>query len=106
MDFNKCILIGRFTRDPEIRFTPGGKAVCNFSLAVNKSKDQVSYINCVAWEKTAELIKQYCVKGSQSAVEGRLEQSSYEKDGEKKYKVEVVISSIQFIGKKEKTEEK
>ena len=99
---NTVILIGNHAKDPELRYTQSGKAVCNFSIAVNRGfgKDNdADFIQCVAWEKTAEAIANYMEKGSKMAVQGRLQVSSYEKDGQTRYKTEVVAQQVQFLGK-------
>ncbi len=104
-DLNRIILIGRLTRDPELRYTPAGMAVASFSLANNRSystggekKDQVSYFDCVAWSKLGEIITEYCKKGKMIAVEGRLQQRRWDdQDGNKKSKVEVVVENFQFL---------
>lgn len=101
---NKVILIGRLTRNPELRFAPNtGNAVTRFNLAVNrrkqKDKDQeADFINCVAFGKTAETIAQYLLKGNQIAVEGNIRTGSYDKDGIKRYTTDVLIERFNFIG--------
>ncbi len=105
--FNKVILMGNLTRDVEVRSTPSGQTVSNFSLAVSRSwrgqdgqqQEQTSFINCVAWGKVGEIIAQYTSKGSPLLVSGRLDQRSYEdKDGNKRQAVEVVVEDFNFIG--------
>lgn len=105
--FNKVILMGNMTRDVEMRTTPSGQTVANFSLAVTRSwrdqngqqQDQTSFINCVAWGKPGEIIAQYVSKGSPLLVSGRLDQRSYEdKEGNKRQAVEVVVEDFNFIG--------
>jgi single-strand DNA-binding protein len=106
---NKVILIGRLTRDPELRFTPGtGNAVSTFSLAVNrnfKNKDgqvEADFINIVVWGKLAEVVANNLTKGRQVAVSGRLQIRNYEgNDGQKKYVTEVVAEDVQFLDKKD-----
>ena len=99
---NKVILIGRLTKDPDVSFIPtNGKAVVRFSLAVARpyKKDEVDFINCKAFGKTAETIANYIRKGKQIAVVGNLRTGSYEdKDGIKKYITEVWVESFNFIG--------
>ena len=101
---NKAILLGRLTKDPEIKYTQSGKAVASFTLAVDRRKSasgekQADFISCVAWEKTAETIGNYCGKGQQIAVEGRIQSRSYDaQDGSKRYVTEVVASDIEFAG--------
>jgi len=112
-DLNRVILVGRLTRDPELRYTPSGMAVASFSLANNRSystggekKDQVSYFDCVAWSKMGEIITEYCKKGKQIAVEGRIQQRRWDdQDGNKKTKVEIVVENFQFLGGKSQDEE-
>ena len=102
---NKVILIGRLTRDPELKFAPNtGNAVVRFTLAVNrrkqKDKDQeADFINCVAFGKTAETIAQYLLKGNQIALEGNIRTGSYDaNDGTKRYTTDVFIERFNFIG--------
>ena len=94
---NVVILMGRMTRDPELKFTSGGKAFANFSLAVQKTKDEVEFIDCTVWEKTAETIAEYFRKGNRILVQGRLSVSSYEQNGEKRRMTRVVANSFEFV---------
>ena len=94
---NVVILMGRMTRDPELKFTSGGKVFANFSLAVQKKKDEVEYIDCTVWEKTAETIAEYFRKGNRILVQGRLSVNSYEQNGEKRRKMNVVVNSFEFV---------
>lgn len=106
--FNKVILMGNLTRDPETRNTPNGQSVTNFSLAVNRTwkgadgqqNEDVSYIDCVAWGKPGEIIAQYLGKGRAILVSGRLDQRSWEdkESGGKRSKVEVVVEDFNFVG--------
>ena len=104
--FNKVILMGNLTRDPETRQTPSGQSVTNFSLAVSRSwkgqdgntQEQVSFFDCVAWGKTGEIIAQYIQKGRPILVSGRLDQRSWEQDGNKRSKVEVIVEDFNFVG--------
>lgn len=106
--FNKVILMGNLTRDPETKTTPSGQNVTNFSLAVNRTwkgadgtqQESVSYINCVAWGKPGEIIAQYSRKGSPLLVSGRLDQRSWDdkETGQKRSTVEVVVEDFNFIG--------
>lgn len=104
--FNKVVLMGNLTRDPEVRTTPNGQSVANFSLAVNRTwkgadgnqQEAVSYIDCVAWGRTGEVIAQYMQKGRPILVSGRLDQRSWEQDGQKRSKVEVVVEDFNFVG--------
>ncbi|QQS21684.1 single-stranded DNA-binding protein [Candidatus Saccharibacteria bacterium] len=105
--FNKVILMGNLTRDVEMRTTPSGQSVANFSLAVSRSwkgqdgqtQEQTSFINCVAWGKAGEIIAQYVKKGDALLVSGRLDQRSYDdKDGNKRQAVEVNVEDFNFVG--------
>tara|TARA_B100002049_G_C15965300_1_gene326322 strand:- start:125 stop:574 length:450 start_codon:yes stop_codon:yes gene_type:complete len=106
--FNKVILMGNLTRDPESRTTPSGQSVTNFSLAVNRSwkgadgqqNEAVSYIDCVAWGKPGEIITQYLGKGRAVLVSGRLDQRSWDdkESGQKRSKIEVVVEDFNFVG--------
>lgn len=107
--FNKVILLGNLTRDPEVRYTPSGAAVASFAIAVNRkykqgeeTKDEVSYIDIVVFGKTAENCGQYLNKGDAILVEGRLQQRRWDdKDsGQKRSKVEVVAQIVNFMPKK------
>ena len=99
---NKVILIGRLTKDPDLRYTPNGVAVCNFTVACDKrDKDgnkDADFIDCVVWNKSAENLAQYMSKGRQIAVEGRVDVSSYEKDGQRRWKTKIVCNNIEFLG--------
>ena len=104
-DLNKAMLIGRLTRDPELRYTQGGTSVCSFSIANNRTyvsggekKEQVSFFNCVAWAKTGEVIAEYCKKGQRIGIEGRLQQRSWDdQEGKKRQTVEIVVDNFQFL---------
>jgi single-strand DNA-binding protein len=105
-DFNRVILLGRLTRDPELRYTPAGSPVCNFDLAVNRSyttqagerRDETCFITIVVWGKQGETCGEYLKKGRQALVEGRLTQRSWETpEGQKRSKHEVVADRVQFI---------
>lgn len=104
---NKVILIGRLTKDPELRTTPNGVATTSFSIAVQRNFTnqegvrEADFINCVAWRKQAENISKYCAKGSQVAVDGRMQTRSYDdKDGKKMYITEVIADNVTFLGAK------
>lgn len=108
-DLNRVFLIGRLVRDPELRSTPSGTQVASFSVANNRTymagsekKEQVSFFNCVAWGKLAELIAQYCKKGNRIGLEGRLQQRSWDdKDGNKHSTVEITADNVQFLTPKD-----
>lgn len=99
---NRALLVGRLTRDSELRRTGSGKAVTSFNLAVErnfKSDDQeADFINCVCWGKIAENTERYCSKGSMVSVDGRIQTRNYENNqGQKVYVTEVIADSVQFI---------
>lgn len=102
---NKVILIGRLTRDPEMRTTPSGVATTSFSIAVQRNyanaqgDREADFINCIAWRKQAENIAKYCTKGSQVAVDGRIQTRNYDaQDGTKRYVTEVIADNVTFLG--------
>ena len=102
---NRVALLGRLTRDPELRRTSNGKAVTSFNLAVErnfKSDDQeADFINCVCWGRIAENTERYCSKGSLVSVDGRIQTRNYENNqGQKVYVTEVIADSVQFINTK------
>ena len=97
---NLVVLSGRMARDPELRYTSGGKVYTNFTLAVQKTKDEAEFIDCIVWEKTAETIAEYFRKGNRILVQGRLNVSSYEQNGEKRKSVKVQAFSFEFIDSK------
>jgi len=108
MSVNKAILLGRLGKDPELRYTPSGKAVASFSLATSErwtgqdgqKNESTTWHNIVAWGKQAELIKEYLRKGREVYIEGRIDNRSYEKkDGSGKgYISEVIVQNFQFVG--------
>lgn len=100
---NKVILMGRFTRDPELRSTPQGISTCAFTLAVDRDyvkqgeERKADFINCVAWRNTAEFISKYFKKGSMAALEGSIQTRSWDStDGKKGYATEVIVNNIYF----------
>ena len=102
---NKVILIGRLARDPEMRTTPSGVATTSFTIAVQRNYPnaqgdrEADFISCVAWRKQAENIAKYCTKGSQVAVEGRIQTRSYDaQDGTKRYVTEIIADNVTFLG--------
>lgn len=100
---NKIILIGRLTKDPDLRYTPNGAAVCTFTLAVDRpfsgDKKEADFINIVVWNKAGENAAKYLAKGRQAAVEGRLQIRIYDgDDGKKRWVTEVVADRVEFIG--------
>jgi single-strand DNA-binding protein len=104
--YNRIVLVGNLTRDPEIRYVDGGgKAVTKFAIAVNrksKSGDETMYVDIVAWDRLGEICNQYLKKGAPTLIEGRLVIRKYDdKDGNKRTAVEVVASDMQMLGSKE-----
>lgn len=99
---NKVILIGRLTKDPELKYTPGdGTAICRITVAVARAfkKDETDFINCVAFGKTGETIAQYFTKGRQIALAGNIRTGSYQaQDGTKMYTTNVIIENFEFVG--------
>ena len=109
---NRVVLVGRMTRDPELRRTPSGAAVASFALAINRNfssangERQTDFINCVVWNKAAENVERYCSKGSLVGVEGRIQSRQYDaQDGTKRTVVEVICDTVQFIETKRKEEQ-
>ena len=96
---NLVTLIGRLTRDPELKYSQSGKAFCKFSIAVTReyNRDEADFINCVAWVKRAETIAEYLRKGRRIALQGRLSVRSYEQNGETKWITEVIVDKFDFI---------
>jgi len=104
---NKVILVGRTGADTEIKYTAGGKAVANFSLAINESfrngagelRDRVQCVKCVAWGKLAEVCGQYLTKGTRAYAEGRLQTRKYDdRDGNEQTVIEIVVSQLRLLG--------
>lgn len=104
---NRITLTGRVVAKPELRYTSSNKGFTRFSIGVNRQKEGADFINCIAWDKTAELICNYLDKGSFIGIEGRLQTSSYEKqDGTKGYTTDVYVQNIEFLNSKKKEENK
>ena len=107
---NKVTLIGRLTKDPELRYTSSNIAVASFTLAVDRGytspngERQADFLNIVVWRKPAENVKKFLTKGSQVAVDGSIQTRSYEKDGSKKYITEVVAENFSLLESKKVTE--
>lgn len=103
-DLNQVVLIGRLTRDPELRYSQNGLAICSFSLAVNRkssrdgAEDQVYFFNIKAFGKTAETTSQYLTKGKRVGVQGHLQQNRWEdQNGQKRSTVDIVADRVQFL---------
>lgn len=101
---NRVVLVGRLTKDPELRYTPSGVAVATFTLAVNRTftnsqgEREADFLNCVIWRKQAENVANFLKKGSLAGVDGRLQSRSYEdQSGKRVYVTEVVAESVQFL---------
>ena len=109
---NRIVLIGRLTKDPELRHTQSGKAVCTFTLAVdrpylaNNGNREADFINIVVWNKTAENCAQYLAKGKLAAVDGRLQIRSYDgQDGQRRYVTEVIADNVRFLSPKSEAQQ-
>ena len=106
---NKVFLIGNLTRDPELRVTPKGTAICQFGLAVNRQfkdesgqmRDETTFVDIEAWGKQGELVSKYLTKGSPAMVEGRLKLDQWEDktSGQKRSKLKIVLDNVQFLGR-------
>jgi single-strand DNA-binding protein len=101
---NRVILIGRLTKDPEIR-TSGNYTIASFSIAVDRKfkrdgEPEADFFNCTAFNKTAEFVEKYCKKGTKMVVEGRIQNDNYEKDGVKHYGVKIMVDSLEFAESK------
>ncbi len=111
--FNKILLMGNLTRDPELSYTPQGVPVCKFGLAVNNTytdaqgnkKENPMFIDIVVWKKQAENCAKYLKKGNPAFVEGRLQLDQWEKDGVKRSKHKVTAQSVKFLGQKPQDEQ-
>lgn len=103
---NTINLIGRLTKDPDLRYSPNGVAICTFTLAVNRDftnqngEREADFIQCKVFKKTAENLANYQQKGSQVGVVGRLQTGSYEKDGQRVYTTDVMVDRVEFLGSK------
>lgn len=104
-DINRVILVGRLTRDAELRYTGGGMAVCKFSIAINRRKrsgerweDEAHFFDIVLFGKQGEAINQYLVKGKQVGIDGELRQNRWEQDGQARSKVEIAAFNVQLLG--------
>jgi len=110
-NLNKVMLMGNLTRDPELKYTPKGTAIADFALAVNRrytaesgeKREEVTFIDCEAWSKTAELIGEYFKKGRPIFIEGRLKLDSWDdkQTGQKRSRMRVVVETFEFLGGRE-----
>lgn len=106
---NRTVLVGRLTKDPELRYTPSGVAMAKFTLAVNRTfktdgQPDADFINCLAWRKQAENLANYLKKGSLAGIEGRIQTGSYEgQDGKRIYTTDIVCDSVQFMEPKQQS---
>lgn len=101
---NRVVLVGRLTKDPDLRYTPNGVAVTTFTLAVNRpfsnqqGERETDFINCVVWRKAAENVANFLKKGSLAGVDGRIQTRNYEgQDGKRVYVTEILAESVQFL---------
>ncbi|AMD94547.1 single-stranded DNA-binding protein [Leptotrichia sp. oral taxon 847] len=101
---NNAILMGRMTKDPELNYTSGGKAFIRFNIAVNRIGEGADFINCVAWEKTAETIAEYFKKGQRILVQGSIRTGSYEKNGQTIYTTDILVSRFEFVESNKQSE--
>ena len=106
-DMNSVVLIGRLTRDSELKYSTSGNAICSFSLAVNRSvkkgekwEDEASFFDCTMFGKMAESVNKYLEKGKQVSIVGELVQNRWENDGQKHSKVEIIVNKLQLLGGK------
>jgi single-strand DNA-binding protein len=104
-DLNHVILIGRLTRDAELKYTSGGQAVCKFSIAVNRRRkngdqweDEANFFDIVVWGRQGESLNQYLVKGKMVGVDGELRQDRWQQEGQNRSKVEIVANYLQLLG--------
>ena len=103
---NKVVLVGRLTKDVELRTTPQGVSVCSFTIAVNRrfknanGEYEADFINCVAWRQTAEFLSKYFSKGRMVGISGSIQTRSWEKDGERRYATEVLAEEAYFVDSK------
>lgn len=99
-DTNLFVVTGRLTSDPTQKYSPDGKEISSFSIACNDSDEKVNFFNVEAWEKKAEIINQYCKKGSKILVTGRMNEQRWEKDGNKFSRMVIKLESFEFMGGK------
>ncbi|MDR2807509.1 MAG: single-stranded DNA-binding protein [Spirochaetaceae bacterium] len=105
VDLNHVVLIGRLTRDAELKYTANGQAVCKFSIAVNRRRkngdqwvDEANFFDIVLWGRQGEALNQYLVKGKLVGVDGELRQDRWEQEGQNRSKVEIIANNLQLLG--------
>ncbi|HCD07880.1 MAG TPA: single-stranded DNA-binding protein [Lactobacillus sp.] len=104
---NRVVLVGRLTRDPELRYTRGNAAVANFTVAVNRTftnsqgEREADFISCIIWRKAAENFVNFTKKGSLVGIDGRIQTSSYEKDGQRVYRTDVIVENFSLLESRE-----
>ena len=104
---NRCILVGRITKDLELRKTQNDKSVCEFTIATNRiGQEDADFINCVVWNKQAENLCKYQQKGNLIGVEGQLRNEKYEYNGQTKYKTYIIVNQLEFLSNSKNKEEK
>ena len=109
---NRTVLVGRLTKDPEIRYTQSGTAVANFTMAVNRQftnangEREADFIGCIIWRKAAENFCNYTHKGSLVGIDGRIQTSSYEKEGQRVYSTQVVVDSFSLLEPKQQSQQR
>ena len=104
-DINHVVLVGRLTRDAELKYTAGGQAVCKFSIAINRRRksgdqweDEANYFDIVVWGRQGESLAQYLLKGKQVGIDGELRQDRWQQDGQNRSKVEIFANNLQLLG--------
>lgn len=109
---NRTVLVGRLTKDPEIRYTQSGTAVANFTVAVNRQftnangEREADFISCIVWRKAAENFCNFTHKGSLVGIDGRIQTSSYEKEGQRVYSTQVVVDSFSLLEPKQQSQQR
>lgn len=109
---NRAVLIGRLTRDPELKYTANGVAVASFTMAVNRQftnangEREADFISCIVWRKAAENFCNYTHKGSLVGIDGRIQTSSYEKEGQRVYSTQVVVDSFSLLEPKQQSQQR
>ena len=104
-DINNVVLVGRLTRDAELKYTASGQVFCKLALAINRRRkvgekweDEVNYFDVVSWGRQGEALNQYLLKGKQVGIEGELRQDRWQQDGQNRSKIEIVANNIQLLG--------